>query len=346
MWSSWICPARPCCTDRATSQPPESTSSVAYPGLGGEPRESPPAPTGGTTTAGQPPTEQRVYAPLQLANERCQRGNDSKIAEGRSTDRPIGHAVSPACTPHLPSEPPPQTPTAGKTFADDYDRGPLDSDLQREECARTPPPDDSDAAQWPRVATDRVGGHPPSEPEDVWSIVLHHIHSLNAEVAALNAGIGTRKNVDAAIADLAAQNKALTEKLVLHDFVYPLVRCLATVADRFRAHARRIAALGCDGFDISCGAHREHLLEFADLVRLNLVEVDNAFAALGVELFQHASDAFDPTSQECVGQVFSTDPGRHGKVAARVSPGCRRGAHLVQRERVRLWIFNSDSGLS
>jgi len=151
------------------------------------------------------------------------------------------------------------------------------------------------------------------------------------------------KATDQVLAELSTRCRQLGENFYEREVLSVVFRCLIGIADKCRQQIKEIEQLpGLQHSGRSSPAARvnAYLLEAR---RVDLVEVEDALANLGVEPFEHPKGSFDPSVQKCINRIESPRPQLHGHVAARLLPGYGRNGKVIRPEYVDVYVPAHDT---
>lgn len=196
-----------------------------------------------------------------------------------------------------------------------------------------------------------------SPPQDSEQSMVEHLDLLEGKINRISAGtrvcaeqlagvskqVAELKATDQVLAELSTRCRQLGENFYEQEVLSVVFRCLIGIADKCRQQIKEIEQLpGIHPGGSSSPAARAntYLLEAR---RVDLVEVEDALANLGVEPFEHLSESFDPSVQKCINRIES--PGRHlhGQVAARLLPGYQRNGKVIRPEYVDVYVPSHDT---
>lgn len=146
-------------------------------------------------------------------------------------------------------------------------------------------------------------------------------------IARIEQGLADLQTLERALADLQEKNRSLSESFYEREVLGPALRTLVSMVDR-----RRRALAGMEVDDCS-----------GEIVRADLVELENELARFGVEPYECVGDCFDPSSQSCLKRVPIEASDMHGRIAERLLPGFRRGPKLLRPEGVAVYVYAVSS---
>ena len=144
-----------------------------------------------------------------------------------------------------------------------------------------------------------------------------------------------RKRLDQRIAALEEECRAHHEAAFERQVLEPLALGLIGLADRARRECTQLRrALKRRGRP----ARPAPLLEdYLAMRTADVAELEALLQTLGVESFQQPDDRFDSSAQTCRIRV-NGPPERAGCIAGRLLPGYRRGARVLRREQVKVYV--------
>ena len=159
-----------------------------------------------------------------------------------------------------------------------------------------------------------------------------------AQIDAVAEEIKTLKTAEQLVTELGENNRLLSKDFYERHVLLPVIKVQIDIVNSCRDQVKKWRHVLEKYNNHSNEAAKKLISQLIRAREAELVELENRLGDLGVEIFEHPQNIFDPSMQTCIEKIKSEDQSRHGHICRRLRPGYKRGGRVIQPECVSVYV--------